>query len=282
MQRRAAAIYFAFFVLIGAGSYAFIGMAQQPTVSLDAPTYSQGDQFSVGGQQYTVSEITVETSEGGGHGGGGGESVVGTVEWTNESAQFTATLENNSTVTYRDDEWRLLVPNGSDVSEFRLREEQNASEILASDPAVQNETATFQGQRHVVYANGSLGPPLSEYLPDPETETIQSGSEFPYEGNTTTVSSITSEEVTLTWTGAKTNTAELTDGGNVTLGGQTYLVYFPSENQVQFTQDYDAYQTQLDRIDYYHERINGFWGVSIISLVAAIILLGTAYLPVRG
>ena len=60
MQRRAAAIYVALFVLIGAASYSLIATAQQPTVEFDNPTYelSQGDQLDVGGQTYTVASVS--------------------------------------------------------------------------------------------------------------------------------------------------------------------------------------------------------------------------------
>lgn len=30
------------------------------------------------------------------------------------------------------------------------------------------------------------------------------------------------------------------------------------------------------------QRVNGLWGVAIISIVAAIVLLGSAYLPTKG
>lgn len=56
MQRRAAAIYFMLFVVVGAGAYAFLGVMSEPAVQLDGPTYQAGDTFSAGGVTYTVNE----------------------------------------------------------------------------------------------------------------------------------------------------------------------------------------------------------------------------------
>jgi hypothetical protein len=57
MQRRAAAVYFALFVVVGAGAYGLLGVMSGPAVSLDGPTHSQGDQFSAGGVTYTVDSV---------------------------------------------------------------------------------------------------------------------------------------------------------------------------------------------------------------------------------
>ena len=50
MQRRAAAVYFVFFLVIGAGAYSFLAVAQGPAIELDGETYSQGDSFTVDGR----------------------------------------------------------------------------------------------------------------------------------------------------------------------------------------------------------------------------------------
>ena len=63
MQRRAAAVYFVLFVLVGAGAYGFLTISSQPPVSLDGPTYGQGDQFSAGGVTYTVASAGAEEGE---------------------------------------------------------------------------------------------------------------------------------------------------------------------------------------------------------------------------
>ena len=56
---------------------------------------------------------------------------------------------------------------------------------------------------------------------------------------------------------------------------------FPSANEVQLTQNFQAYKADQDRIDYFEERKRGLWGVTILSYLSAIVLLGAAYMPVK-
>jgi hypothetical protein len=292
MQRRAAAIYFVFFLVIGVGAYASIGVvqSQQPHVSLDAPIEGGANSsFTVGGQEYTISSIEQESSS------GGGASIVGELAWTNESARSTGELANGSNVSYQDRRWQVVIANESDVSEFTLNERVNVTRELRADPDVQNETARYQGEPWVVWAeNETLNQPLAEWLPAPEEETITLGQTFPYEGNEDAeIVSVTPSAATVAWTEASENTAELAEGGNVTIQGRTYFVHFPDNSTVQLAPVYSSpqenqrsaaysnYQNTLDRQDYFTERKNGLWGISIISLTAALILLGAAYMPVK-
>jgi hypothetical protein len=57
MQRRAAAVYFTLFVVVGAGAYGFLGIMSQPPVELEGPTYDQGEELRTGGVTYTVDSI---------------------------------------------------------------------------------------------------------------------------------------------------------------------------------------------------------------------------------
>jgi len=298
MQRRAAAIYFVFFLVIGVGAYTYIGMVQSqaPQVSIDAPIEGgTNSSFTVDGQEYTISTIEEESGGGGGHGGGGGASIVGELSWTNESARSTADIENGSNVSYQDRTWQVGIENASEITEFTLREQVNATRVLLNDPAVENETANYQGEQWVVWAeNETLREPLADYLPDPETETIELGDTFPYEGNEDAeVVSISADAATVAWTEASENTAELSEGGNVTIQGRTYFVHFPDNSTAQLapvfasgqgdqrSDAFASYRNTLSRQDYFSERKNGLWGITLISLTAAVILLGAAYMPVK-
>jgi len=130
MQRRAAAVYFVLFVLIGAGAYGFmqVGMSE-PTVDLDGSTYSEGDELTVGDRTYTVDAISTEEGE--------IARFEGEVDlvWTNESRRASATLENDSTVDRDDGEFRVVV-TGNET--FALVEVQDVEAILAADPEVEN------------------------------------------------------------------------------------------------------------------------------------------------
>ena len=166
MQRRAAAIYFVFFLVIGAGAFGYMSVAgaQPPAVSLEDPAYtvSDGELFTVDGREYTLAEITAESTE------EGEIERDGTLEWTNESGANATTEEVN-----------------------------------------------------------------------------------------------------------------IASGTNATLNGQTYLVYMPDNSTAQLTANYENYAADLDRQAYFSERMNGFWGVTIVGFLAAIILLAAAYLPIK-
>ena len=288
MQRRAAAIYAAFFILVAAGSYAMIAVAQEPTVALDDPDYSlsSGDEVAFDGRTYTVGQVQAGTNE--------GDSLRSTqLSWVNESARFTAEIENNSTVSAEAVEWqgqsspmgepyRLLVEDAGDPASFTLTQEFNVSARLAADPALENQTVTrADGERYVVYSENGSTRPLAEYLPAPETRSFAEGDTLQYQGNATTVADVTNETVTLAWTGAQTNSISLEEGGTTTLGGTEFVAHFPDNSTLALSADLAAYDREVASVETYHERINGFWGISILSWFAAVLLLAVAYLPSR-
>lgn len=356
MQRRAAAIYAAFFILVAAGSYAVIGVAQQPTVTVDDPDHSAaaGDQLTLDGRTYTVGEIQSGTNE--------GNSLRSTeLTWVNQSAQYSAEVANNSTVPPDDVQWedqtaresatfengstvtvggtdyqvviaggespseftldagdsnqtyavgdsltyqgnqanvtqitssqvtvvwgepyRVLAESGDDPASFTFRQEFNVSKRLAEDPAVENETITrADGNRYVVYRDNGSTQPLQEYLPEPETRQFSEGDRLQYRNNETTVANVSNESVILEWTAPRTNTVSLEEGGTTTLGGTEYVAHFPDNSTLELTSDLEGYNRETAAVATYHERMNGFWGISILSGLAAILLLAAAYLPSR-
>lgn len=282
MQRRAAAIYFVFFLVLGASSYAVIAVAERPAIDLDAQRHAQGDTFRVGGQQYTVEKIETVGGEGGGHGGGGGGRLQATIAWTNSSARFTATLANDSTVSLRNGTYRVQIPNTTDPARFTLREEFNVSAILRADTAVYNETVTIEGTEYVTYRSNDTNVPLEEYLPERDRVQFSEGGTFPYRGNETTVRNVTTTEVLLVWSGEKRNTITVSEGQNATLGTTQYVAHFPSKKRLQLSADHGAYQREVARQDRFHTRMNGFWVVLYLSALGALFIVGLAYLPARG
>jgi len=286
MQRRAAAIYVAFFIVLGAASYSVIATATAPTVEFDNPDHrlSHGDEFSVDDRTYTVTTISAETSDGGGgHGGGAEVTRSGQVSWTNDSARHTRTWEHEANVTYDGEEYQVLVEEADDPTAFRLQERINRSAILQDDPAVRNELVTVNGTEYVVRESGdnrSLTP-ASEYFPEPASTQYSEGDSLQFQGNATTVASVSSDGATLAWTAPRTNTVDVGNEANVTLNGQQYFAYFPDNSTLVLESDYGVYDRQTSEIDTYHDHVNGLWGVSIVSFATAILLLGMAYMPSR-
>ncbi|MFB6138470.1 MAG: hypothetical protein ABEJ42_09090 [Halobacteriaceae archaeon] len=348
MQRRAAAVSAVVLLLVAAGAYVFIGVVEEPTVSVESThELSTGDTVTVGDRTYTLVSM-------------GGDA--GTLSWTNTSARYTATFENNSTVdpvqvawsgqtnrvertlangstvhyngtdhrvavapgetptsfrllkvagpsnvsfavgdqlTYdgaiwtvyevtsaavtlarADDPYRVVVENATDPTTFTFRQDLNVTRVLRENPAVENRVLRGGGERFVRYHNGSTAP-LAEFLPEPETETFAEGDDLEYAGNVTTVAAVTTESVTLAWEGVRTNTVRATSGSNVTLSGRTYLAFVPDDSTLVLSTDFSGYRHSQDRIAYYHERVDGLWGVAILSTLAAVLLLAMAYLPSR-
>ncbi|WP_224267784.1 hypothetical protein [Haloprofundus salinisoli] len=285
MQRRAAAISVAFFLLIGAASYSLIATAQEPTIQFENAEHElqQGDQFTQGGQQYTVTSLDA-TVEGGDHGSAATLERSGQLAWTNQSAQYTQTWGNNSSVSVSNESYQVVIPNESNPNTFALREELNQTALLQANESVDNEMVTRDGQQYVVYNDGSGNPtliPAEQFFPEPSSTQYNEGQQFDYEGNQTTVQNVTTSEATLTWTAPRNNTIDLEDESTVTVGDQQYLAYFPSNDTVYLTQDRASYDAQQQEIATFNRHMKGLQGVTILSASLAVLLIGLAYLPSR-
>jgi hypothetical protein len=328
MQRRAAAIYVVFFVLVAATAFSLTTVAQEPSVSVAGQNYSQGDTLSAGGMEWTVN---VNDGE-------------GNVSRVNESARFTTSIANNSSLLFANGEYRpapngsgggagtgtgspspsatgtpgspgtslatgetasndsatrfrVVIPNATagnasggnasggnatNVSSFTLRQEFMTSQRLRQDSSVADVALTGEnGTQYVRYRNGSTQP-LDEYLPTPEIRNVSVGDSFPYMNNSSSVASVNTSGATLAWEGKLTRSTELKGGENVTIGETTYVAQFPTNSTVTLSQNVSGYQAEQAAVDEFNDRILGLWGVTIISLFAAILIVALAYMPVRG
>ena len=263
MQRRAAAVSVAVFLLLAVGSYSLIGAAQQPGVSLEDPEYSiaANETRTIGGTTYNFSEV-------------GSESAAAT--WTNESARQTATLEQGQNITYEDGNYTVFVQNASDPTEFELREVQTVDQ-----PTVEQNGTTYviveeDGDRVLV--------PRDEYLPDQSVYRFQEGDQFDYQNNSTTVSAVENTSVTLEWVAPEQLSVEFSEGENTTIGETDYLAHFVQQDNssvLLLTTNYDDYHSDREAQTYFQERMSGLWGVVILSGFAAALLAMLAYLPSR-
>lgn len=259
MQRRAAAISVAFFLVLSAGAYVTLTAADAPSVQVENPEYtlSANETLAPGDVTYTVASL----SEG-----------SATLQYTNESYRFTDSLANASQIQYQNATYTVVVPNASDPTEFTLRENQTVDE----------PTVTQNGTEYVVVEDNGTKTlvPRDEYLPDPQTHTFAEGDDFAYQNHTWTVGNVTQSTVPLSRIDTNTINVSLSEGGTVTLGGTEYVAHF-ADGSLLLSSDLQAYQAELDNQTYFKERTNGLWGVTILSALAAIVLIMFAFLPSR-
>jgi hypothetical protein len=288
MQRRAVAVYVAFFLIIAAASYTLLATAEEPTITLEDPEYelTENETFTVGGQQYTVTTIEETTEEqGGGHGGSATEVTVvtGTIEWTEQNVQMSETWANESTVEIDGTEWTVLF-EGENATSFTLQEVQDQQAILENDPNANNETVQSGGQEYVVVQSGGGEElvPVNEYFPAPATQTYSVGDQFVYNNQTVTADEIATDGVSVTWTEDQTNTEELSNEGTVELAdGNEYLTFLPDSSTVQLTSDMTSYNQQVEAQNQFHDRTSGFRWVTFTSLLFVFSLIAFAFLPSR-
>ncbi|NEU56872.1 hypothetical protein [Halorussus sp. MSC15.2] len=295
MQKRTTTLYVAFFLLVATAAFTVLSVTAQPTASIENPDYTvtEGDQFSVDGQTYNVTDVSARISK--------GELVrSATAKWVNASARYTETWANNSTISYQNNSYRVLIPNQSKPSAVTLREIQQLG----------NDTTTVEqeGQTFVI-TNGSDGNrtlvPIKEYkrqqFGEPETKRLTTGGTIQYKDNSTSVTNITRDSVKIVWTAPRTNTVKFGEttavkttlirggvptemqfpagGNNVTLNGKTYTSHYPNNSTLVLSDQPSKYQSALNAVNHRNERIAGIWGVLILSMLATILLTGLAFLP---
>lgn len=290
MQRRAAALYAALFVLLAAGAYGTIAVAQAPAISIQNPDYTvtQGQDFSVNDQSYTATTVGNSEAE---------------LTWVNESARFTESLEA-SPLRYDgevpDDTQARIVAVNEDIpiatvdgTDYRVIVQQVDGEpdrfaLVEAFALSENiSTQTVDNTTYVVVEEGAspslvaLDEWVLDNLGQPTTQSFSEGGSFSYSNETTTIESVNNESVTLVWTGERENTVTMAEGETADLAGQTFIAHFPDPNTLVLTSDVAGYEQQEEIQDTYQERINGLWGVTILGTVGAVLLLGLGFMPSR-
>jgi hypothetical protein len=69
--------------------------------------------------------------------------------------------------------------------------------------------------------------------------------------------------------------------GTISLGGTEYGAYYPNNNTVALMNS-GVYHREVSSLMSLTERFQGMWAVIVLSSLAAILVLGLSYLPVRG
>lgn len=281
MQRRAAAAYIAFFLVIAAGSYAFIATADAPEVTISGDNVreiQEGDTVTVDDRTYTVTEVSAETEEGGDHGGGGGLAYTIRFEWTNDSARYTESWAANSTVEFDGQMRRVLVENGTDEFDLRWEPTDRFSPSWSDGVQYVDGDLDRAGRQDVT---------VTSYIENSSNESVQTiefseGDSFERSGNETTFANVSNTSVELEWTAPRTNDVSAGNHQNVTLNGDPYVVHFENNDTVRLGEG-EAAQQQLAEAqrtsDRFQERINGVWGITLGSGTALVLLVALAFLP---
>lgn len=274
MQRRAATAYVVLLLAVAAGSYAVMAGAQTPQVTAggDAATHANQSTFSVDGRTYTVANVEASRE-------GGAVRRTAFLEWTNDSARYTATIDNGSTLTLDGTDFRLTVPNVSSPSSATL------TEIQRTDLP----NTTINGTTFVILeANGANRTLVEEdqYLRDqfgePEQRSLAVGDSLQYANNSTEVAALRGgESAVVEWTAPRQETIEVSEGSNVSLNGVRHVTYFRTNESVVLTTQIDTFVSQRADVDRFHERTNGLRGVVILCGLAAVLLAGLAFMPTK-
>jgi len=262
MQRRAAAGYVALFLVIAVGAYGLAATAESPEITLEDPEYdvTVGDQFEAEGQTYTLAEVNTEDG-----------TPVGTLEW-NITEDQSETLAHGDEIEYQGGDYEVLVPNGTDASEFTLRE------VPGDDVGVTGEgddriiRVQEDGEEQLI--------PIDEYEPL-DRQTFAEGDGIEYQEFNATVGEVAEEEVVIQWSEQVTEDLAVREGLEVVQisEDQTYMAHFTAEDRLQLTSNKERYNEEADRVAYFEERTNGMTVATIISGLAALLLVAMAYLP---
>ena len=276
MQRRAAAAYIAFFLVIAAGSYAFIATADAPAVTIsgdDVREVEAGDTVTVDDRTYTVSEVSATEEE-----EGSGLKYTIRFEWTNDSARYTETWAANSTVGFENQTRRVLVENGTDRFDLRWEPTERFRPVW-SDGVQYIDSEPEQGGRQDVA--------VTSYIENSSNESVQpipfsEGDSFERAGNRTTIASVSNTSVVLEWTAPRTNTMSTSNNQNISLNERPYVVHFQNNDTVLLGEGQAAREQLRESIrtnNRFHDRINGVWGVTIGSGSVLVLLVALAFLP---
>jgi hypothetical protein len=236
--------------------------------------------------QFNGSEATVEVNETG--------SNIALVQNGSAAAAVavneTLAYQGNTTTLFGVSEGQATLIWGEpytvhvDVNSSTVRAVQtfDVGQRLAADPVVENETITrSNGERYVVYQANGTTELLSSYLPTPDESVLTEGATVTYARTDATVDNVSSDGARFRWTAPRENTIELEEGSNVTLQGQQHVVHFPDSEHVVVSPDVSNYFETRQRQDAFHQRMNGFWGVTILSGTASVLIVGLAFLPTK-
>jgi hypothetical protein len=249
---------------------------------------SAGNATAANGTESSAGTASTDTAANGTNASAGDASAND----SEASAGPTASGQADLGPVYEDAEGTMVFTNTTDVGA-----------VLESDPAVFNETITSEGQAFVRYTENGTFVPLSEYLPDADQRRVAEGESFelrievePFSGDarslnvSATVTNVSNSSAVVEYTAPEYNSLELEQGANVTLAnGEQRIVNFRTSGSgndttaaAQLGANYSDYALQSETQESFTDRMTGLWNVIIITSIAALLVIGLAFLPVRG
>ncbi len=298
MQFRAGAFYIVLFLVVAAGAYGVIAVAEAPEATVDEAdadyVLSVGDEFEVNGQVYNVTDLAEDS---------------GTLESIEEDVTLEQEWEDGDTVMLEEDsEYTLSINQPEDDEEAEdengdeAEEDENGDEA-ADDAEAQPTSFTLtedydedeyetvereDGIYVVVEEDGSESLIHIDDFDEIDSQTYELGDSIEYYSQDDDemidgeVADITTETVTVEYIGDEVTETDLEQGQTVTLNGEEFVAYFPGTEEVYLSSNVQEFQQQQAEVEYHHERIGGFWWVIGLSMITAVFIAGLAFMPVRG
>ncbi|GAB7093774.1 hypothetical protein JCM30237_09260 [Halolamina litorea] len=141
----------------------------------------------------------------------------------------------------------------------------------------------------------SLGLVLTAEAPELTLEddnTFQEGDRFNFDGQTYTVTTVeasesgeggeTTYEAVIEWqTDDGTQSTTLNQHTRTTLGDEEFFAHFESGEEVTLSANTLVLNQYTFDTEQYNTHTNGLWGVTILSGIVAILLMGIGYMPSR-
>lgn len=269
MQRRAAAVYVLLFLVIAVGALVFINVVDGPSESLDEVDYelSVDDTVTIDGTTYEVTNL--------------GEFSA-TLTFTVDEDDRATTLRADTLINVSEpNEYRLEIPD--------VEEPENAT-LVETFPDHDLDTVEHDGVTYVVLEPGEFMEEqayLEEEFGPRDEIFLTVGDSFQYyveDVDTVaevTVDAITAEGIDISWTGPSVNRIVLPRNAVSSIGDTDFGVNFVGD-RIQLTSDVDAFDEHLEAHDTWDERYQGFWGVGVLGILAALLIGGLSFLPRRG
>ena len=273
MQGRAAAVYGLVFLLVAAGAYGFVTVAEAPEPSMENPDVT----FSGTGDNETIGERTYRLDSFGSQRG----QPTATLIWTDEDARATeswthAAEPGGTTVTTAENvTYWVRIPQDADTGSFTLLEtpdeDSNVSVFIQDEQWIVNDDGNYtdledyDGFERVEVENGS-------------TLSIGTGNDT----RDVRVEEVTNESVTVSWNQPAENEVSLRQTSVKELESGNVTAHFPEDGSLEVATDEetidDYLQQHEDQTDF-ETRMDGLKMSAVLSLVSFVLLIGMAFLP---